>query len=329
MRAVIALEPGDPDVLSIQETDQPIPADGEVLIRVAAAGVNRADLLQTAGHYPPPPGISEVIGLEVSGVIEACGPGVAEWQPGERVMALLSGGGYAEFVVVPAGQVAHVPQGVSLVAAAGIMETLATVWSNVFMTAGLQPGQTLLVHGGGSGIGTMATVVAKARGARVITTVGSERKAEASRELGADLVINYRDEDFVEHVKAAGGADVILDIMGAKYLSRNVTALKTGGHLVVIGLQGGVKGELNLAALLNKRASVTATSLRFRPVVEKSAIVAELAEQVLPLFASGQLAPVIDTTFGMDQATEALEHVAASAHIGKVVLLIDHALVEA
>ncbi|NLC97675.1 MAG: NAD(P)H-quinone oxidoreductase [Actinomycetales bacterium] len=329
MRAVIALEPGDPDVLSIQETDQPIPADGEVLIRVAAAGVNRADLLQTAGHYPPPPGISEVIGLEVSGVIEACGPGVTEWQPGERVMALLSGGGYAEFVVVPAGQVAHVPQGVSLVAAAGIMETLATVWSNVFMTAGLQPGQTLLVHGGGSGIGTMATVVAKARGARVITTVGSERKAEASRELGADLVINYRDEDFVEHVKAAGGADVILDIMGAKYLSRNVTALKTGGHLVVIGLQGGVKGELNLAALLNKRASVTATSLRFRPVVEKSAIVAELAEQVLPLFASGQLAPVIDTTFGMDQATEALEHVAASAHIGKVVLLIDHALVEA
>ena len=329
MRAVIALEPGDPDVPSIQETDQPIPADGEVLIRVAAAGVNRADLLQTAGHYPPPPGISEVIGLEVSGVIEACGPGVTEWQPGERVMALLSGGGYAEFVVVPAGQVAHVPQGVSLVAAAGIMETLATVWSNVFMTAGLQPGQTLLVHGGGSGIGTMATVVAKARGARVITTVGSERKAEASRELGADLVINYRDEDFVEHVKAAGGADVILDIMGAKYLSRNVTALKTGGHLVVIGLQGGVKGELNLAALLNKRASVTATSLRFRPVVEKSAIVAELAEQVLPLFASGQLAPVIDTTFGMDQATEALEHVAASAHIGKVVLLIDHALVEA
>lgn len=328
MRAVIALEPGGPEVLSIRETDQAVPAEGEVLIRVAAAGVNRADLLQTAGHYPPPAGVSDVIGLEVSGVIEACGSGVTDWQPGERVMALLSGGGYAEFVVVPAGQVARVPEGVSLVAAAGIMETLATVWSNVFMTADLQAGQTLLVHGGGSGIGTMATVVAKVRGARVITTVGSERKAEASRALGADLVINYRDEDFVEQVKAAGGADVILDIMGAKYLSRNVSALKTGGHLVVIGLQGGVKGELNLAALLNKRASITATSLRFRPVAEKSAIVAELAEQVLPLFASGDLAPVIDATFEMGQATEALEHVAASANIGKVILVVDPALVE-
>lgn len=326
MRAVIALEPGGPEVLTIQETERPEPAAGEVLIRVAAAGVNRADLLQTAGHYPPPAGVSEVIGLEVSGVIEACGPDVTGWRAGERVMALLSGGGYAENVVVPAGQVARIPEGVSMVAAAGIMETLATVWSNVFMTAGLQAGQTLLVHGGGSGIGTMATVLAKARGAQVFTTVGSERKAEASRALGADLVINYRDQDFVTEVKAAGGADVILDIMGAKYLGSNVSALKTGGHLVVIGLQGGVKGELNLAALLNKRASITATSLRFRPVAEKSAIVAELVEQVLPAFASGDLAPVIDATFPMEQATAALEHVAASAHIGKVVLVVDSSL---
>lgn len=326
MRAVVVPEPGGPENLTIDDVETPQAEPGEVLIRVAAAGVNRADILQTAGHYPPPPGTTDVLGLEVSGVIESCGAGVDQWQPGDRVMALLSGGGYAEFVAVPAGQVAAVPEGISLIEAAGIMETLATVWSNLFMTANLQAGQTLLVHGGGSGIGTMATALASQRGARVITTVGSERKAEACRALGASTVINYREADFVEEVKAEGGADVILDIIGAKYLKQNVAALKTGGHLVVIGLQGGVKAELNLAVLLNKRASITATSLRFRPTEEKSAIVSELAVQVLPLFASGELKPVIDRSFAIDEVTSALEHVAASAHIGKVILVVDPSL---
>ncbi len=326
MRAVLTPESGGANSLAVTEVDVPVPQAGEVLIRVAAAGVNRADLLQAAGHYPPPQGVTNVLGLEVSGVIEACGPDVDRWQVGDRVMALLSGGGYADFVVVPAGQVAPVPEGLSFIEAAGIMETLATVWSNVFMLAGLEAGQTLLIHGGGSGIGTMATALAKQRGAKVVTTVGSERKAQASRELGADLVINYREEDFVEQVKAFGGADVILDIIGAKYLAQNVSALKTGGHLVVIGLQGGVKAELNLGVLLSKRASVTATSLRFRSIEEKSAIVSELAEQVLPLFASGELSPVIDTSFTLDEVTAAHEHLAASAHIGKVILQIDSTL---
>lgn len=327
MRAVLTPESGGAESLAVTEVDVPVPQAGEVLIRVAAAGVNRADLLQAAGHYPPPRGVTNVIGLEVSGVIEACGPDVDRWQVSDRVMALLSGGGYAEFVVVPAGQVAPVPEVLSFIEAAGIMETLATVWSNVFMIAGLEAGQTLLIHGGGSGIGTMATALAKQRGAKVVTTVGSERKAQASRELGADLVINYREEDFVEQVKAFGGADVILDIIGAKYLAQNVSALKTGGHLVVIGLQGGVKAELNLGVLLSKRASVTATSLRFRSIEEKSAIVSELAEQVLPLFASGELSPVIDTSFTLDEVASAHGHLAASAHIGKVILQIDRSLV--
>ena len=327
MRAVLALNPGGPESLTIAEVPRPVPQAGEVLIRVAAAGLNRADLLQAAGHYPPPPGESEVLGLEVSGVIEECGPGVTGLNPGQRVMALLSGGGYADFVTVPAGQVVPVPEGIELTAAAGIMETISTVWSNVFMLAGLEAGQTLLVHGGGSGIGTMATAMAKARGAQVFTTVGSERKAEASRALGADLVINYREQDFAEQVKAAGGADVILDIMGAKYLASNISALKTGGHLVVIGLQGGVKAELNLAGLLAKRASVTATSLRSRPSEEKAAIVSSVVEHLMPLIESGELSPVIDRTFAVTEVRAAHGYLAAGEHIGKVILVLDPELV--
>ena len=326
MRAVQAPVPGGPEALQILEIERPEPAAGEVLIRVAAAGLNRADILQAAGFYPPPPGESDTLGLEVSGHIEVVGDGVESWQQGDRVMALLSGGGYADFVVVPAGQVMAVPEHLDLVLAAGVMETFATVWSNVFMTAHLNAGQRLLVHGGSSGIGTTAIALAKQAGATVFVTVGSERKAQACRDLGADVVINYRDEDFSEVMKSHGGADVILDIIGAKYLAQNVAALATGGHMVVIGMQGGVKAELNLAALLAKRGSITATSLRARPHAEKAEIVAELVEHVLPRLANGELAPIIDSTFPLEDVAAAHEHLKASAHIGKVILFVDPGL---
>jgi len=323
MRAVQAPEPGGSEALQILEIERPEPAAGEVLIRVAAAGLNRADILQAAGFYPPPAGESDTLGLEVSGHIEAIGDGVEGWHPGDRVMALLSGGGYADFVVAPAGQVVAVPERVDLVPAAGFMETFATVWSNVFMTAGLKAGQRLLVHGGSSGIGTTAIALAKQVGAEVFVTVGSERKAQACRDLGADVVIDYRDEDFSAVLKSHGGADVILDIIGAKYLAQNIAALATGGHMVVIGMQGGVKAELNLAALLAKRGSITATSLRARPVAEKAEIVGSLVEHVLPQLATGELAPIIDSTFAFDDVAAAHDYLKASAHIGKVVLLVD------
>ncbi|MCW2747378.1 MAG: NAD(P)H-quinone oxidoreductase, partial [Nocardioidaceae bacterium] len=257
-------------------------------IRTSAAGVNRADIMQREGHYNPPPGGSDVLGLECSGVIDALGDGVTEFSIGAHVCALLTSGGYAEQVTVPVGQVAPIPSSVSLKDAAGLVEVAATVWSNVFMTAHLTEGETLLVHGGSSGIGTMAIQIAKARGARVVVTAGSEAKLEACRKLGADLAINYRETDFVEELKTARiQPDVILDNMGAKYLPRNVAALATNGRLVVIGLQGGVKGELNLGLLLSKRASVTATSLRARPAHEKAAIVASMIDAVWPLIESG------------------------------------------
>ncbi|MET0820123.1 MAG: NAD(P)H-quinone oxidoreductase [Aeromicrobium sp.] len=323
MRAVTAPTPGGVDALRVVDRPTPEPAPGEVLIRVTAAGVNRADLLQRQGHYDPPPGATDVLGLECAGDIVAVGDGVTDLLPGEHVCALLSGGGYAEYVAVPAGQVAIAPSGVSLTEAAGLMEVAATVWSNVFMMGKLQHGETLLVHGGGSGIGTMAIQLGKAFGAKVVVTVGSEHKAAFCRELGADLVINYREQDFVEEMtKADLRADVILDIIGGKYLASNVAALATAGRLVVIGMQGGVKAELNLGALLAKRAAVMATSLRARPVSEKSAIVSAMVAQVWPLVADGTVRPIVHATYPLEDVQKAHQELEDSSHIGKVLLTL-------
>ncbi len=321
MRAVIAPKPGGVEALEVVDLPQPEPGPGEVLIRVAAAGLNRSDLLQRQGFYPPPPGVSDVLGLECSGDIVAAGEGVTDLPPGTHVVALLAGGGYAEYVTVPAGQVATVPLGISLVDAGGLMEVAATVWSNVFMMGKLQHGETLLVHGGGSGIGTMAIQLAKAFGARVIVTVGSKEKGDFCRELGADVVIDYKQQDFAAEMKSAGvTADVILDIIGAKYLESNVSVLSTAGRLVVIGLQGGVKAELNLGALMSKRAAVMATTLRARPSAEKAAIVSAMVAQVWPLISDGTVRPIIHATYALDDVRQAHQVLEESSHIGKVLL---------
>ena len=323
MRAVIATEPGGPEVLSVTELPDPSPGEGEVVIDMVATAVNRADTLQRQGNYPPPAGASDVLGLECSGVVSAVGPGVTAWSVGDEVCALLAGGGYAELVVVPAGQVMPVPAGVDLVTAGALPEVACTVWSNVFMVAGLQPGETLLVHGGAGGIGTMAIQLAHALGSRVLTTAGSAEKLEVCRSLGADVTINYKDEDFVEAVKQATdgeGADVILDNMGAAYLGRNVDALATEGRLVIIGMQGGVKGELNIGKLLSKRGAVIATSLRARPVPGKAAICASVVEHVWPLVADGNVRPVVHTTLPLERAGDAHAMMEAGDHIGKIVL---------
>lgn len=302
------------------------PANGEVLIKVHTAGINRADLLQAAGKYPPPPGASDVIGLEVSGTVEALGEGVSEWSVGQPVCALLAGGGYAEYVAVPAPQVLPVPDGVSLRDAAGLPEVACTVWSNVVMTAGLTAGHLLLVHGGASGIGTHAIQVAHAMGARVAVTAGSEEKLAKCRELGADITINYREEDFVERLRGeTDGADVILDLMGAAYLDRNIDALATGGRLVIIGMQGGAKAELNIGKLLGKRAGVIATSLRPRPVDGpggKGEIVRAVREHVWPMIADGRVKPIIGAELPVARAQEGHELLASGKVSGKVVLRV-------
>ncbi|MFC7218067.1 NAD(P)H-quinone oxidoreductase [Streptomyces polyrhachis] len=324
MYAVTIPEPGGPEALVWAEVPDPVPAPGEVLVEVAAAAVNRADLLQRQGFYDPPPGTSPYPGLEVSGRITALGEGTTGWEVGQEVCALLSGGGYAQQVAVPAGQLLPVPAGMDLVTAAALPEVAATVWSNVFMIAHLRPGETLLIHGGASGIGTMAIQLAKAIGARVIVTAGSPAKLERCRDLGADVLIDYHEQDFADEVLKATdgvGADVILDIIGAKYLGKNIAALAVGGRLAVIGLQGGVKGQLNLGALMAKRAAVTATTLRARPAGEKAAIVAAVREHVWPLLENGTIRPVVDRAIPLDQAAEAHRVVEASDHIGKVLLL--------
>ena len=321
MRAVVVNEPGGPEALTVTELPDPEPAEGEVVVRVTAAGVNRADLLQRRGFYDPPPGATPVLGLEAAGQVAAVGAGVDDSWAGRPVVALLAGGGYAELVAVPVGQVAPVPDGLDEVAAGGLMETAATVWSNVFMTAGLREGELLLVHGGASGIGTTAIQMARAAGARVVVTVGTEEKAQVCRDLGAELAIVYREQDFGDVLGEQGlQPDVILDIMGAKYLDANVRALATNGRLVVIGMQGGVKAELDLGRLLTKRASVTATSLRARPVAEKSAIVADLVEHVWPWVADGRVRPLVHATFALDEVADAHQVLEDSSHVGKVVL---------
>lgn len=323
MRAVMAPEPGGLDALTVVDVPTPEHASGEVLVRVEAAGVNRADLLQRQGFYPPPPGASDVLGLECAGTVAAMAPDVTGFAVGDRVCALLSGGGYAEYVAVPAGQLAPIPAGLDTVQAAAIMETACTVWSNLVMVGQLSAGETLLVHGGSSGIGTMAIQVAKALGVRVVTTVGSTEKAAAVSALGADVVINYREQEFAEVMKASGvAADVILDIMGAKYLAANVATLATNGRLVVIGLQGGLQAELNLGQLLAKRATVTATSLRARPAGEKAEIVAETRTHVFPLIESGAVRPIVHATFDLADAASAHRILEESSHIGKILLTV-------
>jgi putative PIG3 family NAD(P)H quinone oxidoreductase len=324
MKAITVPEPGGPDALVLSDVATPQPAAGEVLVRVAAAGVNRADTLQRQGQYAPPPGASDIIGLEVSGTLETVGEDVAGWAVGDEVCALLAGGGYAEYVAVPAGQLLPVPRGLDLVDAAALPEVACTVWSNVFMTADLEPGELLLVHGGSSGIGTMAIQLARENGARVAVTAGTPAKLDACRELGAEVLVDYREEDFVERVReatAGRGADVVLDIMGAKYLGRNVEVLAPGGRLVIIGMQGGRRAELDIASLMSKRAAVIGTTLRARPAAEKAAIVAAVAEHVWPLVADGSVRPVIQSRHPLSDAAAAHREIEASGHIGKILLV--------
>ncbi|MER6534762.1 NAD(P)H-quinone oxidoreductase [Streptomyces sp. 900105755] len=324
MYAITIPEPGGPEALVWNEVPDPVPGEGEVLVEVVASAVNRADIMQRQGYYDPPPGASPYPGLECSGRITALGSGVSGWSVGDEVCALLAGGGYAQKVAVPAGQLMPVPEGLDLKQAAALPEVACTVWSNVFMIAHLRPGETLLVHGGSSGIGTMAIQLGKAVGAKVAVTAGTKEKLDFCAELGADILVNYREQDFVAEVKQAtdgAGADVILDNMGAKYLDRNVQALAVNGRLAIIGLQGGVKGELNIGALLGKRAAISATSLRARPLPEKAAIAAAVREHVWPLITQGHVRPVVDRELPMAEAAQAHRVVEASEHIGKVLLV--------
>lgn len=325
MKAVVITEPGGPEVLAVADVPDPVAGPGEVVVQVAATAVNRADIMQRMGFYPPPPGAPQWPGLEASGTVVEVGEGVNHWAVGDRVAALLAGGGYAERVAVPAGQLLPVPEGIGLVEAAALPETTCTVWSNVFMLAGLQPGETFLVHGGSSGIGTTAVQLAKHVGAHVAVTAGTPEKLARCAELGAEILVDYREQDFVEVIKEATGghgADVVLDNMGAKYLARNVDVLAINGRLVVIGLQGGRKAELDLGKLLSKRAAVLATSLRARPVDEKASIVASVVEHVWPLVAAGSVRPVVHAVLPLEQVADAHRLVESSVHVGKVVLTV-------
>ncbi|WP_141014851.1 NAD(P)H-quinone oxidoreductase [Nocardioides sambongensis] len=325
MRAVTTTEPGGPEVLTISDVPDPRPGPGEVVLDVAAAAVNRADLLQRMGLYPPPPGASEIIGLECSGTVSAVGDGVTDWSVGDRACALLAGGGYAEKVAVPAGQLMPVPDGIDLVTAAALPEVACTVWSNVFMTAALDDADVLLVHGGAGGIGTFAIQLASARGHRVFTTAGSPEKRERCVALGAEVAIDYREEDFVEVVRERTdgvGADVVLDNMGAKYLDRNIDVLADSGRLVIIGMQGGAKAELNIAKLLGKRGAVIATALRSRPVEDKSWICADVVEHVWPLVESGAVEPIVGNVLPLEQVAEAHRLLDGDGNIGKILLTL-------
>src|SRR3954451_19859669 len=327
MRAGTISEPGGPEVLGWGEVPDPVCGAGEVVVDVAATAVNRADLLQRQGFYPPPPGASDILGLECSGVISEVGEDVTGWSVGDEVCALLTGGGYAERVAVPAGQLLPRPSGVELATAAALPEVTCTVWSNVFLLAGLRRGENFLVHGGSSGIGTMAIQLAARAGARVFTTAGSAAKLEFCRELGAEVLINYRDEDFVARVAEetdGAGVDVVLDNMGAKYLARNVDALAVGGRLVIIGMQGGTKAELDLGKLMRKRAPAPPPALPARPAPGpggKAGRVPAAPHDVWPDVERGVVRPIVDRRLPMSRAAEAHRSVEASEHIGKVLLL--------
>ncbi|MDN5859289.1 MAG: NAD(P)H-quinone oxidoreductase [Pseudonocardia sp.] len=327
MHAITVSEPGGPEVLRWTEVPDPVAMAGEVVIDVVAAGVNRADLMQRQGRYPPPAGASDVLGLECSGRVSALGDGVTGWQVGEPVCALLAGGGYAERVAVPAAQLLPVPDGVDLVTAAGLPEVAATVWSNVIDAGRLQPHETLLVQGGSSGIGTHAIQLAKAYGARVAATAGAPDRLRRCRELGADIVIDYHDDIAAELKRATGGhgADVILDNMGAKGLAGNVAALAADGRLMIIGFQGGAKAEINLAALMAKRASVTSLGLRGRPVDGphgKARVVAGVRTLTWPMIADGRVRPIVADTFPITEAATAHARLEAGGVVGKLILRV-------
>jgi len=322
MRAIAVTEPGGPEVMVVGE--QPVPQlnGGELLVKVAAAGVNRADCMQRRGDYPPPPGASEILGLEVSGTVAALGEGVSGWQVGDPVCALLAGGGYAEYCAVPAPQCLPVPAGVDLVDAAALPEVALTVWTNVFERGGLKPGETLLVHGGSSGIGTMAIQLASALGATVFVTAGSTEKCDACEALGAARAFNYREVDFVEAVRSVtGGVDVVLDMVGGPYLDSNLGLLNLDGRLVIIALMGGARAEINLATLMRRRLIVTGTTLRARTIEEKGAVVDAVRARVWPLVESGRVRPVIHRRLPWSEAADAHRVMEASTHIGKLLLV--------
>ena len=323
MRVIEIREPGGPDVLVLAERSKPAPARGELLIKVAAAGVNRPDVMQRMGKYPPPPGASDIPGLEVAGRVELVGAGVHGWEPGDQVCALVSGGGYADYCAAPAPQCLPVPAGMDLVAAAAIPETFFTVWTNVFERGRLQPGESILVHGGSSGIGTTAIQLARAFGARVFATAGSVEKCAACERLGAERAINYRETEFVAAVRDATGGrgvDLVLDIVGGDYVKRNVDALAVDGRLVQIGTLGGAKAELNMIPVLQRRLTITGSTLRARSVAEKGAIAAALREQVWPLLELRRVAPLVHATFPLERAADAHRAMEADQHIGKLVL---------
>lgn len=323
MHAITQKEYGGPDSLEWTKVADPHPAPGEVIIDVTATAVNRADLLQREGKYPPPPGITDTLGLECSGTIVSVGAALTLDRIGERVTALLAGGGYAQKVAVPVGQVMSVPEGVSLVDAAGLPEVACTVWSNLKNVLNLRQGETILIHGGGSGIGTLAIQIAKAMGAKVAVTAGSQAKLNTCASLGADLMINYKEEDFVEKIKDAfGGVDTIMDNMGASYLSRNVDALNRNGRMVIIGLQGGVKAEFNIAQALAKNVTISATSLRSRPDKEKSAICREVEKVVWPWISDGTVKQVIDRVMPIQQAAAAHQLLEKGEATGKIILQV-------
>ncbi len=322
MRAVEIAEPGGPEVLKPTRRPVPVPGHGQILIAVDHAGVNRPDALQRAGSYAPPPGASDLPGLEAAGTVAAVGPGVTRWREGDSVTALLPGGGYAEFAVTHEAHALPLPQGLDMPAAAALCETLFTVWSNVFRRGGLQAGERFLVHGGSSGIGTTAIQLAHAFGARVFATAGSAEKCAACEKLGAERAINYREEDFVEVLRAAGGADVILDMVGGEYVARNLKALAEDGRLVQIAFLQGPKVTLNLAPLMMKRQTITGSTLRPQSDLAKARIADELAAEVWPLLDAGRIAPVMDSTFPLDAAAEAHARMEGSGHIGKIVLRV-------
>lgn len=325
MRAVVYDEPGDPEVLHLAEVPDPEPGPGEVLIRVHSTALNRADLLQRRGFYPPPPGASPILGLEAAGEVEALGEGVDGWTPGDRVCALLAGGGYAEKVAVPAVQVMPVPEGMDLVTAGAVPEAFITAHDNLATRGRLAAGETVLIHGGTGGVGMAAIQVARRTGARVLATAGSAERVDFCRELGADAGIDHRSEDFVERTRAlteGRGADVILDVMGAAYLERNLRALARDGRLVIIGMQGGIRAEIDLNMLLSSRLTVQGTILRNRPVGQKGEIVRRVVAEVLPGLADGSLRPVIDRVLPLDRVVEAHRAMEAGGHTGKIVLRV-------
>ncbi|MGK2871302.1 MAG: NAD(P)H-quinone oxidoreductase [Alphaproteobacteria bacterium] len=325
MRAIAITKPGGPEMLRPVSLPTPAPGAGEVLIEVAAAGVNRPDVMQRQGFYPPPPGAPDTPGLEVAGTIVQLGAGVSGWAPGDKVCALVAGGGYAQYCIAPAGQCLPVPAGMDMIAAAAIPETFFTVWTNLFDGAHLQAGESLLVHGGSSGIGTTAIQIARAFGARVFATAGSEAKCNVCMQLGAERAINYRTEDFAEVVKqltGGAGVDIVLDMVGGDYVARNISCLAQGGRHVSIAFLQGAKVTLNLLAVLQKRLILTGSGLRPRSVAEKTIIANDLRERVWPLLAAGQLSPVIDSTYPLDDAAAAHARMESSEHIGKLVLIL-------